>query len=234
VKWFLLWALGSTGVIIVALCIVFLFLRGRIRRHHRVDTKVQTGAPITWLVDPRSPARLHRRLARVGTAVDAVIADHQAKRRMPALTRRPEPTPLASTATDLKSRAVAADRQLARIASLAPTARRGALVELSRQVSDLEVAATRLAALSASSLTPSTLQHHLDDNVAGQVERLVEAQRELDDLDATSGLRPASPNPLSSALAPVPAPEAPSSQVPHTAPAPPPRPAPIEPTPTHG
>lgn len=190
-KWFLLWALGGTGVLVVALCLTVLFLRGRIRRHHRVDRKVETGAPLRWMVDPRSPARLHRRLAKIGTTVEAVITDHQARRRLASLGRRAEPSPLAATATDLKAQAVAMDRHLAKVVSLSSGSRRGALDEISRQVAQLEVAATRLAALSARSLTPSTLQHHLDDDAAGQVERLAEAQRELDALDAGAGLRPA-------------------------------------------
>lgn len=208
-KWFLLWALGGTGVVIVAMCLLFLLLRGRIRRRHRVDHKVATGAPITWLVDPRSPARLHRRLARIGTAADAVAADHQPKRRVRDVGRRTDPAPLAEASASLKARAVAADRQLARLATLAPQARRAPLQELARQVAELEEAATRLAALSAGSLTPRELHHAVDHDVTGQLGRLAEAQAELDALDADAGLRPAHPNALGSALPPPPPPPAP-------------------------
>lgn len=201
-KWFLLWVLGGTGVVIVALCITLLFLRGRLRRRHRVDQKVATGAPLTWLVDPRSPARLHRRLAKVGTAADAVTTDHQPRRRIAGMGKRTEPSPLAQAAADLKAQAVAADRQLARIATLAPAARRAPLHELAHQVSALEQGATRLAALSAESLTPRAL-HHVDLDAAGQVDRLAAAQRELDALDADAGLRPATVNPLAAALLPA-------------------------------
>lgn len=220
-KWFLLWALGGTGVLIVAMCLLVLFLRGRVRRRHRVDRKIQTGAPLAWMVDPRAPARLHRRLARVGSTTDAVIADHQSARGIKSLGRRTEPSPLASTAGELKARAVETDRQLARVAVLAPTARRGALAELDKHIGELETAAARLAALSATSLTPSSLQHQLDDDVSAQVARLTEAQRELDALDAVSGLRPASSNPLATATAP-------------TAAAPPPLPRPSRPSPATG
>ncbi|NLD76479.1 MAG: hypothetical protein GX643_07405 [Acidimicrobiales bacterium] len=189
-KWFLLWALGSAGVLIVAACLAFLFMRGRIRRRHRIDHKVQTGAPLAWLVDPRAPARMHRRLARVGSIVDAVVADHQPTGALRNVRRRPEPTPLVATATDLKNRAVETDRQLARVAVLAPAARRGPLAEIGHQVAQLETAATELSALSTSALTPSSLQHHLHEDVAAQVTRLAEAQRELDALDAEAGLRP--------------------------------------------
>ncbi len=203
-NWYLLWALGASGVIIVIACLVLLLLRERVRRHHRVDHKVATGAPLTWLVDPRSPARLHRRLSRIGTTADAIIGDHQPRRR---IARRSEPTPLAEAATDLKARAVAVDRQLARVAPLAPSARRRPLAELAAQVAELESAASRLAALSAEALSPRTLAHDGDDDVRDHLDRLAEAQRELDALDADAGLRPATTNALSSALPPPPAPE---------------------------
>lgn len=217
-KWFLLWALGGTGVLIVAMCLAFLFLRGRIRQRHRVDRRTATGAPITWMVDPRGPARLHRRLARIGTTADAVIADHQSQRAIRTLGRRAEPSPLSATATDLKARAVEADRQLARIAVLAPSARRGPLNEIERLVGELEAAATRLAATSAASLTPSSLQHQVDDDVAAQVARLADAQRELDALDADAGLRPAAPNPLAAADPAPPPTAAPAAPTGHTSP----------------
>ena len=70
-----------------------------------VDPAVRTGAPITWLVDPRAPARLHRRLARVGTTVCTVAADHPGGaggRRPRRRFRRVEPSPLRSTADELR------------------------------------------------------------------------------------------------------------------------------------
>ena len=65
-NWFLLSFLGIAGAIVVACCIVALFVRHRIHRHHRVHPKVPTPAPLPWMADPRAAARRHRRLARVG------------------------------------------------------------------------------------------------------------------------------------------------------------------------
>ena len=74
------------------LCLVTLIARQRVQRRHRVDPAVPTEAPLTWMIDPRAPARLHRRLARVGDTATAVATDHQPRRRL----RRPtEPSPLA-------------------------------------------------------------------------------------------------------------------------------------------
>lgn len=204
-KWFLLWLLGGTGLVIVAFCLLVLLLRGRIRRRHRVDPKVATGAPLTWLADPRAPARLHRRLARIGSTIDAVAADHQPRRR---LGRRVEPGPLLVAAEDLRARAVHLDRQLATVARLAPAARKAPLADLDRLVTELEHDATRLAALSAQSLTPRALAPHLDPHPEGQLERLAEAQRELDALDHAAGLRPAHPT----VLDPPPPPPPPAPQ----------------------
>lgn len=186
-RWFLLFSLGGAGVVIVAACIAFLFARHRLNRYHRVDHRVPTDAPVSWLVDPRSPARLHRRLARVGTTATAVAEDHTAKGR---LLRRAEPSPLAVAAQELCTQAVAVDHQLARLAVLAPSARRGPLAELGGRVGHLETAAARLVAISADARTPRVLAHDDPDvtDLRGQLERLAEAQRELDALDVDAGL----------------------------------------------
>ena len=206
-KWVLVWMLGGTMLVIAVACLVLLMARSRMRRRHRVDRKVATGAPLTWLVDPRSAARLHRRLARVGTVATSVAEEQQQTRRglVRAIGRRPEPTPIAAAAAELTAQAVATDRQLARIATLAPSARRGPLLELERQVAGLERAAGQLAALNAASFTPRALAH--DDpeivDVQGQLTRLAEAQRELDALDAQAGLVPAAPSPFETTTAPA-------------------------------
>jgi hypothetical protein len=230
VKWFLLWMLGGTTLVIAVACLLLLMARGRVRRHHRVDRKVATGAPLTWLVDPRSPARLHRRLARVGTVATSVAEEQQQPRRGLGRTlgRKPGPTPIASAAADLRAQAVATDRQLARIATLAPSARRQPLLELERRVAGLERAAGQLAALNAASFTPRALAH--DDpeivDVQGQLTRLAEAQRELDALDAQAGLVPAGPSPFEAPTAALPVGTAVRSFPAAVAPPPPPTSAP--------
>lgn len=102
VKWFLVWLLGGWMLVIALACLMFLLVRGRLRRHHRVDPKVATGAPIRWMIDPRSPGRLHRRLSRVGALATAVAEENQPRPglgRAVAQTvtrpfgRRPDPHP---------------------------------------------------------------------------------------------------------------------------------------------
>jgi hypothetical protein len=188
VKWLLLWFLGTTGVVIVALCIVVLFVRHRIARRHRIDPKVATAAPLHWLADPRPPARLHRRLAHVGRIAGQVADDHgPAKRR---LRRASEPSPVAGLALDLQVHARRLDDELVRVALLAAPARREPLQRLAAATADLERAATQLAALSAEVRTPPVLASEAGDlvDLAGQVERLAAAHRALLALDEDNGL----------------------------------------------
>jgi hypothetical protein len=226
VKWFLVWMLGGTTLVIAVACLLLLMARSRMRRHHRVDRKVATGAPLTWLVDPRSPARLHRRLARVGTVATSVAEEQQQPRRglSRTLGRKPEPTPIAAVAADLTAQAVATDRQLARIATLAPSARRGPLLELEHRVAGLERAAGQLAALNAASFTPRALAHDHPEivDVQGQLTRLADAQRELDALDAQAGLVPAASSPFGAPATPPPPPAPPARAFRATVAAPPP------------
>lgn len=179
----------------------FLLLRHRVNRRHRVDPAVRTGAPITWLVDPRAPARLHRRLARVGTTVCTVAADHpggagggRPRRRF----RRVEPSPLRSTADELRLQAVALDRQLVRLAMLAPAARRTLLADLGRAVDEVEQASARLAVISAEVRSPRALA--TDDpavvDLARRVDWLAQAHAELVALDHDAGLVAPAPAPL--------------------------------------
>ena len=202
-KWFLLWALGGAGAVLVAACIAFLLARHRFQRYHRVHHKVPTDAPVTWAVDPRQPARLHRRLARIGSAATAIGDDHRPRGRR--IGRRPEPSPLTEAADDLCAQAVALDHRLSRLAVLAPPARRQPLVELTAAVTDLEAAAAHLVAISTQVRAPRVLAYDDPDVTAvqGQLQRLAEAHRELDALDATAGL--AASHQAPSALPPPPA-----------------------------
>ncbi len=189
-NWFLLSVLSVGGACIVALCIAVLFVRHRTQRFHRVDHRVPTAAPLTWLVDPRSPARLHRRLAKVGRTAGTVAADHQVTKR---LRRNPEQPPMVGVALDLQRQAVRLDHELTRVALLPSAARRAPIVHLTTAVAELEHAAARLVALSAEVRTPPVLATEAADliDVAGQIERLAEAHRVLLQLDADAGLVPA-------------------------------------------
>jgi hypothetical protein len=200
VEWAVVILLLMLFASISAACAAFLLLRHRLNRRHRVDPAVRTGAPITWLVDPRAPARLHRRLARVGTTVCTVAADHpggapgdRPRRRF----RRVEPSPLRSTADELRLQAVALDRQLVRLAMLAPSARRTLLADLGRAVDDVEAASARLAVISAEVRSPRSLAS--DDptvvDLARRVDWLAQAHAELVALDQEAGLSVTAPLP---------------------------------------
>lgn len=186
--WTLVLGASAIGAVVVAACIVVLFTRSRLQQHHRVDRSVATRAPLSWLVDPREPARLHRRLAKVGRAAAAVGDGHRTRARR-LRRKRPDP-PIVAVADDLRAKAVLLDEQLARLSYLSPRARHLPLLELGQAVSSLERAAIQLVALSAEVRAPRVLAG--DDpallDVTGQIERLVEAHQALLDLDAEAGL----------------------------------------------
>lgn len=190
-NWFLVSFLGIAGAVIVTLCVVFLFLRHRINRRHRVHPKVPTAAPITWLADPRTPARLHRRLAKVGRTAGAVADDHRLPQKR---LRRPVEQPrMVGLAEDLRQQAVNLDQQVARTAMLPAEVKRRHLEQLAWSVREAEFTCVRLVSLSATARTQPALATSTDragdiTDVAGQVQRLAEAHRVLQQIDAQSGL----------------------------------------------
>jgi hypothetical protein len=190
VKWALLFVLGGTGTLIVLACILALLVRHRLQRMHRVDPSVPTEAPMTWLVDPRAPARLHRRLTKVGRTAGTIADDHRPPSRR--LRRTPPAPPIVGVAEDLRTRAVAVDRSVARATILAPAARSRSIGELVRSVDELEHAATRLVSLSAEVRTPRQLEadHPGLLDVAGRIDRLADAHADLLDIEREVGLVP--------------------------------------------
>ena len=204
-KWFLLWFLGTVGVIIVAACIVALLVRHRMRRHHRVDPATPTPAPMTWRADPRAPARLHRRLTRVGRAATAVADDHRPPRKR--LRRKgEEPPPLVGVAEALRAQAVRLDHEVARVSVLHKAVRAERLTALEAAVVDVERASVTLVSLSAEIRTPPVLPTDDADilDAAAQVERLAEAHRALLAIDEQSGLAQGPVPGATSAAAPPP------------------------------
>jgi len=192
VNWFLLSTLGIAGVLVVSLCIVALFVRHRVNRRHRVHPKVPTPAPLTWMADPRTAARLHRRLAKVGHTAGDVADDHrvpQKKLRKPV--EQPE---MVALAEELRQQAVNLDVEVARTAGLPTAVRRSHLAHLASSVSQAEFACVRLVSVSIQARTPSVLAGSTDQDditqVAGQVERLAEAHRILQQIDERAGLAP--------------------------------------------
>lgn len=202
-NWFLLSFLGITGAIVVTLCVIALFLRHRLNRRHRVHPKVPTPAPITWLADPRAPARLHRRLAKVGHAAGDVADDHRVPKKK---LRKPIDQPqVVALAEELRQQAINLDHQVARTAQLPSSVRRMHLAQLASSVSEAEFACVRLVSVSVQVRTPAVLasgsavltsgsgEGATDiTDVAGQVQRLAEAHRILQQLDEQAGLAPAS------------------------------------------
>lgn len=56
-------ALGVLAVVVaVGIVVPVVAVRWRLRRRNRVHPKVASPAPLSWLVSPAAPARLHRRL----------------------------------------------------------------------------------------------------------------------------------------------------------------------------
>lgn len=199
-NWFLLGFLGTAGAVIVACCILALFVRHRVHRRHRVHPKVATPAPLTWMADPRAAARLHRRLAKVGRTAGAVADDHRIPQKR---LRKPVDQPeMVALAEELRQQAVHLDVQVARTASLPTVVRRQHLAQLARSVSEAEFACVRLVSVSTQARSHAVLSgsaagaagelggHDITD-VAGQVERLADAHRILREIDERAGLSPA-------------------------------------------
>lgn len=188
-NWLALLLLGTAGALVTAACLAFLFVRGRLHRRHRVDPAIPTDAPASWMADPRGPARIHRRLVRIGNATTAIEDDHRPRTRR--LRRAEEPGPLHTAAVELRARAVALDGQLARVSLLAPAARRDSLRTIDQETTHLERACAQLVEMSASTLGPTDLR---DDPAAGSVTRRIDhlaaAHRELLALDDDAGLAP--------------------------------------------
>ncbi len=208
-EWFAVAGIAILIAVVTAICAAFALARHRLQRAHRVDPKVPSPAPASWLADPRTPARLHRRLTKVGRAAGAVADDHRvAAKRW----RTVEQPPIVELALRLRAQAVGADHELARVALLPAGVRRPAMGELQHTVMDLEHAAARLVALSAEVRTPPRLA--IEDaalfDVAAQIERLEQAHRELLEVDAANGLVP----PPRAATPPTSAPGATSTSTP--------------------
>lgn len=185
-RWLLVAGFGGIVMFTAVVCMVLLLVRHRVRRHHRVDPKVATEAPLSWSVDPRGSAKLHRRLAKVGTALGRVAEDHRVKGRR----RNRELPPIATTALDLRRQAVALDQELTRLTLLAPGARREPLRRLAHQVDEVEAACAQVVSLSAELLAPRALT--TDDpaviEITQRVDRLAQAHAELRALDDAAGI----------------------------------------------
>jgi len=155
----------------------------RLRRHNRLHPAWPTSAPITWLVHPGAPARLHRRLrAAVRTA-----------HHRPAGPRRHKVPHSAvdELVAELLHEAAALDEQVV-LAGRAPLSVRRRIVTITRpQVAQLEALAGRLAVLVSATGRPGgvpaaaairTLEDKLD--------ALEVSRQEIADLEAMLRVTP--------------------------------------------
>lgn len=189
-NWLVLFVLGTTGALVTAACLTFLFLRSRFHRVHRVDPAVATDAPMSWIADPRTPARLHRRLVHLGRTASAVAEDHRPRSRR--LRRDDESGPVHAAAVEIRAQAVSLDARLARLALLQGPARRESLREIDRQVQQLERTCGQLVELAVDHGEPARLRgdEPAVDALSRRVDHLADAHRELLALDDDAGLRP--------------------------------------------
>ena len=145
-----------------------------LRRRNRVSATTKTQAPVTWLVSPRSPARMHRRLRNALCAARAAYAPDvgQAHPQLPDL------------ALSLEREAVLTD-DLIVAASITPRPhRRQTLRPLQAQVAEIERLAHQIAH-TARRTGPSAIPPAADGlrDVADQLAALHAAQSEVDELD---------------------------------------------------
>lgn len=145
-----------------------------LRRRNRVAVSVKTPAPTTWLVSPRAPARMHRRLRNACTSARIAYAPTvgQAHPQLPEL------------AHTLEGEAVLVDRLLVE-ASLTPRPhRRRSLQPLQAQVREIERLAQEIAH-AARRAGPDALPEATDglQEVRDQLAALREAQAEIEALD---------------------------------------------------
>jgi hypothetical protein len=145
-------------------------------RANRVLPERRTEAPISWLVSPREPARLHRRLRRAVQLANGSVGplrDGSKRGRKP---QKGLVSPLVEVADELVAQALHLDDRLPQAATAHPHWKGRALGELAGEVNDVEAAAFRLsrlavtwqmemrqaAELSPASVAPLELRARLD------------------------------------------------------------------------
>jgi hypothetical protein len=142
----LLFVFLSAAASLVLFSSIGIVLLWRLRRRNRLHPSWPTAAPVTWLVHPGRPARLHRRLR-------AVVAT--AHYRPPGRGRHKVPhSSVDELILELLHEAAAVDDQLV-LAGRAPRpVRRQILSVTAPQVAKLEAIAGRLAVLVSASARP--------------------------------------------------------------------------------
>ena len=148
----------------------------RLGRRNRLHPATPTPAPITWLVSPQRPARLHRRLQAA-----VVTANHREPARSRRRGRKAPTTSVDDLVQELVREAAAVDQQLV-VAARAPRRVRVRLLGVcDPQVAQIERVAARLAVLASADARPAgaaiaALEDRLD--------ALEAARQEIADLEA--------------------------------------------------
>lgn len=152
-----------------------------LRRRNRVSATTKTPAPVTWLVSPRSAARMHRRLRNALTSARVAYA--------PAVGEaHPQLPDLALT---LEREAVLTDELLVAASTSPRPHRRRSLQPLQAQVTEIERLAHQIAH-TARRVGPSALPQAADGlrDVADQLEALRAAQAEVEAVERLAQGRP--------------------------------------------
>jgi hypothetical protein len=149
----------------------------RLRRRNRLHPRWPTSAPLSWLLHPGTPARLHRRL-RHAVATAHYRSPGRGRHRVPG-------SSVEELISELLHEAAAVDEQLV-LAGRAPRPiRRRLLTAAEPQVAKLELIAARLALLVSASARPggapaATMILTLED----RLDALEVSRQEIADLEA--------------------------------------------------
>ncbi|MGH9124242.1 MAG: hypothetical protein ACRDZ8_05880 [Acidimicrobiales bacterium] len=120
-------------VVLLSFGVVVALTMRALTRANRVSRKRPSGAPLSWLISPRAPARLHRRLRRAVDASNVVV-----------VSLAPGAVPLRQVAEELVARAVVVDDWLVAADGIHPAGRSPRLTQLAGEVREIETSAARL------------------------------------------------------------------------------------------
>jgi hypothetical protein len=178
-------------LVVVAPVVIYLLCLRSLRRANRVNPRVPTFAPVTWLWWPERPARLHRRLRRATAMARAGAAVHAGAggRGLPTI---PE------VVDDLEKRACGTDSRLVMAARATGATRWSMLNELEAEVAELEALATRLVGMTTAWATAAAAGQPSAGGtqaIAQRLDALEEAMREVGAISAGHSWPPAEPLP---------------------------------------
>lgn len=170
-------AFASAVVVLALFSSVGIATLWRLRRRNRLHPNISTGVPLSWLVHPGEPARLHRRL-RAAVATASFRAPGRGRRRLPA-------SSVDDLVEALLAEAAAIDEQLV-LAGRAPRAVRRRIVAVARpQVAKVEALAGRLAVIVSSNARPGGMPTaNAIQAIEDRLDLLEVSRQEIIDLEA--------------------------------------------------